>query len=134
MLHGTVRIWGFLNFFLCCCVLKVIIPHRFSIFVLFTKFFHSGCFGVARVIYLRYCTAQDGSPKPWLPTAIRQVNYNQPPQVKNPDQQHEEGKMSEIVKNNSKEPKLSSPSHGPCGVRCRRPFPCICTEKKHEGD
>ena len=82
-MHGTVQIRDLFNFFLCCCLSKGTIFHRFLMFVLFTSFYHSGYFGVACVIYLRDCEAQHCSPKPWLGIAIRQVNYNQPPQVKN---------------------------------------------------
>ena len=81
-MHGTVQIRDLFNFFLCCCLSKGTIFHRFLMFVLFTSFYHSGYFGVACVIYLRDCEAQHCSPKPWLGIAIRQVNYNQPPQVK----------------------------------------------------
>ena len=82
-MHGTVQIRDLFNFFLCCCLPKGTIFHRFLMFVLFTSFYHSGYFGVACVIYLRDCKAQNCSPKPWLGIAIRQVNYNQAPQVKN---------------------------------------------------
>ena len=82
-MHGTVQIRDLFNFFLCCCLPKGTIFHRFLMFVLFTSFYHSGYFGVACVIYFRDCKAQNCSPKPWLGIAIRQVNYNQAPQVKN---------------------------------------------------
>ena len=82
-MHGTVQIRDLFNFFLCCCLPKGTIFHRFLMFVLFTSFYHSGYFGVACVIYFRDCKAQNCSPKFWLGIAMRQVNYNQAPQVKN---------------------------------------------------
>jgi len=132
-MHGTVRIRDLFNFFLCCCLLKGIIFHRFLIFVLLTNFFHSSYFGVACVIYLRDWKAQNCSPKPWLGIAIRQVNYNQAPQVKNLNntKKGKGEKSSRKIPKSRSCPLQAMVAHVP--VKSRRSFPCSCIVN-HEGE
>jgi hypothetical protein len=92
-MHGTVQIRDLFNFFLCCCLSKGTIFHRFLMFVLFTSFYHSGYFGMACVcvIYLRVQSKA-------LAGHCNQAGKLQPTTPSENSQQHEEGKGLEVSK------------------------------------
>ena len=105
-MDADVRVWALLIFSLCCCLLKGMISRHFRFRVVYEK------------SSLRLLWCGDA----WVTCVIAEHNtvvYNRavqnhagklhtPAQVKNHGQQHEEGKIWDTVKKNSKEPKMSS--------------------------